>query len=49
MGRGNKGEVCLIKNNMSGDDDIIGGEIEIPVAFVIGRVSKEGSSGGLKC
>jgi hypothetical protein len=47
MGRGNEGEVYRIKNNMSGDDDIIGGEIETPVAFVISRVSEEGTSGGL--
>jgi hypothetical protein len=47
MGQGNEGEVYLIKNNMSRDDDIIGGEIETPVAFVICRVSEEGTSGGL--
>jgi hypothetical protein len=35
---------------MLGDDDvIIGGEIETPVAFVIGRVSEEGTSGGPGC
>jgi hypothetical protein len=34
---------------MSGDDDVIGGEIETPIAFVIGRVFEEGTSGGLGC
>jgi hypothetical protein len=34
---------------MSGDDDAIGGEIETPIAFVIGRVSKKGTSGGSGC
>jgi dihydrofolate reductase len=42
---------------MSGDDDVIGGEIETPIAFVIGRpiafvigrVSEEDTSGGPGC
>jgi hypothetical protein len=34
---------------MSGDDDVIGGEIETPTAFVIGRVSEEDTSGGPGC
>jgi hypothetical protein len=34
---------------MSGDDDVIGGEIETPIAFVIDRVSEEDTSGGLEC
>jgi hypothetical protein len=34
---------------MSRDNDVIGGEIETPVAFVIGRVSEEGTSGGPGC
>jgi hypothetical protein len=46
MGRDSEGEVCLIKNNMSKDDDVIGGETETPAAFVIGRVSEEGTSVG---
>jgi hypothetical protein len=41
----NEGEVCLIKNNMSGDNGVIGGEIETSIAFVIDRVSEEGTSG----
>jgi hypothetical protein len=31
------------------DDDVIDGEIETPIAFVIGRVSKEDTSGGPGC
>jgi hypothetical protein len=34
---------------MPRDDDVIGGEIETPIAFVIGRVSEEDTSGGLGC
>jgi hypothetical protein len=34
---------------MSGDDNVIGREIETPIAFVIGRISEEGTSGGLGC
>jgi hypothetical protein len=34
---------------MLGDDDVIGGEIETPIAFVIGRVSEEDTSGGPGC
>jgi hypothetical protein len=49
MGRGSEGEVCLIENNMLGDDDVIGGEIKAPIAFVIGRVSEEDTSGGPGC
>jgi hypothetical protein len=49
MGQDSKGGVCLIKNNMSEDDDVIGGEIKTPIAFVIGRVTKECTSGGPVC
>jgi hypothetical protein len=34
---------------MSRDDDVIGGEIKTPVAFMIGRLCKEGTSGGSRC
>jgi hypothetical protein len=34
---------------MTGDNVVIGGEIETLVAFVIGRISEEGTSGGLGC
>jgi hypothetical protein len=34
---------------MSGDDDVVGGEIETPLAFVIGRISEEGTSSGPGC
>jgi hypothetical protein len=49
MGRDSEGEVCLIKNNMLGDDGIIGGEIKTSIAFVISRVSEEGTFGGPGC
>jgi hypothetical protein len=34
---------------VSGDDNVVGGDIKTPIAFVIGRVSKENISGGLGC
>jgi hypothetical protein len=34
---------------MSEDDDVIGGEIETPIAFVISGLSEEGTSGGPGC
>jgi hypothetical protein len=49
MGQGREGEICLIKNNVPRDDDVVGGEIETPVAFVIGGVSEENTSSGLGC
>jgi hypothetical protein len=41
-----KGKSASSKNNMSGDDDVGGGEIETPIAFVIDRVSEEDTPGG---
>jgi hypothetical protein len=38
---------CLIKNNMSGDDDVVDGEIETPISFVISKVSEEDTTSGL--
>jgi hypothetical protein len=32
---------CFIENNMPRDDDTVGGEVEAPVALVIGRVANE--------
>jgi hypothetical protein len=49
MGRSREGEICLIKNNVSGDHDIIGGEIKTPVTFVVNGVFGENTSGGLRC
>jgi hypothetical protein len=46
MGRCSKGEDCLIKNNMLGDDDVVGGEIETPITFVISGVSEEDTTSG---
>jgi hypothetical protein len=34
---------------MSGDDDVVGGLIKTPVAFVISRVFEENTSGGPRC
>jgi transketolase N-terminal domain/subunit len=32
-----------------GDDDVVGGEIETPIAFVVSEVSEENTSGGPGC
>jgi hypothetical protein len=34
---------------MSGDDNIVGGEIKTPITFVVSGVSKENTSGGPGC
>jgi hypothetical protein len=34
---------------MSGDDDVVGGEIKTPTTFVVSGVSKENTSGGAGC
>jgi hypothetical protein len=49
MGRGRDGEICLIKNNVSRDDDVVGGEIKTPVTFVVSGVSEENTSGEPRC
>jgi hypothetical protein len=49
MGRGREGEIYLMKNNVLGDDDVVGGEIETPVAFVINGIFEENASGGPGC
>jgi hypothetical protein len=36
-----KRECRLIEDDMAGDDDVVGGEIKAPVAFVIGGIAKE--------
>jgi hypothetical protein len=34
---------------VSGDDDVVGGEIKTPITFVVSEVSKENISGGPGC
>jgi transketolase N-terminal domain/subunit len=34
---------------MSGDEDVVGGEIKTPLIFVVYGVSEENTSGGLGC
>jgi hypothetical protein len=45
MGRGSEGKYCLIKN-MSGDDDVVGGEIETLIALVISGVFEKYTTSG---
>jgi hypothetical protein len=47
MGRGREGKIRLIKNNVLGDDNVVGGEIKTPITFVVSGVSKKNTSGGL--
>jgi hypothetical protein len=49
MRRGREGEICLIKNNVSRDDDVVGGEIKTPITFVVNGVSEENTSNGSGC
>jgi hypothetical protein len=46
MGWGSEGKDSLIKNSMSGDDDVVGGEIETLITFVICRVFEEDTTSG---
>jgi hypothetical protein len=38
-----------MKNSMSGDDNVVGGEIDTPVTFMVSGVSEENTSGGPWC
>jgi hypothetical protein len=49
MGRGRERKICLIKNNVSGDDDVVGSEIKTLVTFMVSGVSKENTSGEPGC
>jgi hypothetical protein len=44
MGLDSKGKDCLIKNNMSEDDDVVG---ETSITLMIGGVSEEYTTSGL--
>jgi hypothetical protein len=49
MRRSREQELCLIRNNMVGDDDVVGGEIKTLITFVISGVSEENTSGEPRC
>jgi hypothetical protein len=49
MGQGREGDICLIKNNFSRDDNVVGGEMKTLVTFVVSGVSEENTSGGPRC
>jgi hypothetical protein len=49
MGQGREGDICLIKNNVSRDDNVVGGEMKTLVTFVVSGVSEENTSGGPRC
>jgi hypothetical protein len=41
--------MCLIKNNVLRDNDVVGGEIKTPVSFVINGTFEKNTSGGPVC
>ena len=43
-----EGERCLIKDDMSRDDDPVGGPIKAGVAFVVRRITEEDTHGGAR-
>jgi hypothetical protein len=49
MGCGREGEICVIKNNVLGDNDVVSGEIKTPVTFVVSGVSEENTFSGSGC
>jgi hypothetical protein len=49
MRRGREGEICLIKNNVPGDDDVVGGEVNTLVTFMVSGVFEENTSNGSGC
>jgi hypothetical protein len=48
MGQGREWEIYLYRN-VSGDDNVVGGELKILVRFVVSGVSEENTSGGSGC
>jgi hypothetical protein len=49
QGEAEKRNSTSSRKHMSGDDNVVGGEIETQVAFVIGGVSEENTYGGPRC
>lgn len=47
-GKLSKGQGGFIKNNMSGDDESVGGEVETAIPLVIGGISKEDAKSGAR-
>jgi hypothetical protein len=48
MGRGCEGEACLIKNDVSGDHDTIGGKVKAAVPFAVWGIADEDTPGGME-
>jgi hypothetical protein len=48
MGRGYKGEVGLIKNDVSGDHDTISGKVKAAIPFVVLGIADENPPGGTR-
>jgi hypothetical protein len=48
MRRDYEGEACLIKNDMSGDHDVIGRKVKAAIPFVIQGIANENTPGGMR-
>jgi hypothetical protein len=46
--RGGKGEIRLIENDMTRDEDSVGGEVETLIPLMVGGVSEEDTASGAK-
>jgi hypothetical protein len=45
-GRGGKGEIRLVENDVTRDEDSVGGEVETPIPLMVGGVSDEDTASG---
>jgi hypothetical protein len=45
-GRGRKGEIRLVENDVTRDEDSVGGEVETPISLMVGEVSEEDTASG---
>jgi hypothetical protein len=43
-----KGKHIFVKDNVTRDDDAVGGEVQTPVPLAVRRVAKEEASGGAR-
>jgi hypothetical protein len=48
MGRGCEGEVGLLKNDVSGDHDMIGGKVNAAIPFVVQGIADKNTPGGTR-
>jgi hypothetical protein len=44
--RGGKGEIRLVENDVTRDEDSVGGEVETPIPLMVGGVPEEDTTSG---